>query len=217
MSYAVVDGCPAPAELAPILARILARSGARLQSCYRGADAEALLARLGKHSQKWLYDHQGRPEQPNAANPPGRSTHELRNDGVAYPGPPGATLEWWQCGIDVDDSHVQAFIREAAREGYTVTVTYPTSRSEYHHLNFRKPPAKPMPALKKGSKGDRVALLTKRLKRLGLLDRAYWNYEPAVAAAVRKFQKTHHQKEDGVYGAQTHAQMLVAIRALKKR
>jgi hypothetical protein len=142
VSYAVVQGCPVPRRLARPLRQILAASGAHLQSCYRGADAEPLLHRLGKSSQAELYEgfRLGRPGF-NPANPPGFSTHELRNDGAAYPGKPrGARLKWWQCGIDVDDGHVQAFIREAGKRGYTVARTYPSSRAEYHHLNFRKPP-----------------------------------------------------------------------------
>lgn len=142
MSYAVVQGCPVPRRLARPLTQILNASGARLQSCYRGADAEQLLRKLGKHSQRELYQaHQHDPARFAPANPPGYSTHELRNDGEAYPGVKrGGRLKWWQCGIDIDDAHVQAFIREAAKRGYNVARTYPTSRAEYHHVNFRRPP-----------------------------------------------------------------------------
>jgi hypothetical protein len=140
--YVVVQGSPVPKKLAPFLRRILRESGAHLQSAYRGADAEPLLHRLGKHSQTELYScwvHRIRGCNP--ANPPGFSTHELRNDGAAYPRlRRGAKLQWWQVGLDIDDAHVQAFIRAAARHGWKVARTYPTSRAEYHHVNFRKPP-----------------------------------------------------------------------------
>jgi len=143
MRYVVVQGCPCPARLAPFLRTVLTESGATLQSCYRGADAEALLHKLGKHSQRelylmWLHRAPGA----NPANPPGRSTHELRSDGVAYPHvAPGGKLLWWQCGIDVDDAHVPAFTRVAEKHGWEVWRPYGT-RSEYHHINFRKPPLK---------------------------------------------------------------------------
>jgi Putative peptidoglycan binding domain len=217
MKYVVVDNCPVPAQLAGTLTDVLRASGASLQSCYRGADAAALLHQCGKRSQAELYDgfRRGLPGF-NPANPPGRSTHELRSDGAAYPGPAGRPLLWWQVGIDIDDGHVQPFIREAARRGFTVTVTYPGSRSEYHHVNFRRAPAVTPPLLKRGSRGPRVALLTRRLKRLGYLPGARWNYDDPVVAAVRKFQGDHHQLVDGIVGPQTLRQLVVAIRALKK-
>lgn len=140
MRYAVVQDCPVPAPLAPILRRLLTDSGARLESCYRGPDAEPLLHRLGKHSQRelyWMWLHR-RPGA-NPANPPGRSTHELRSDGVAYKGPPGRRLAWWQVGIDIDDAHVAAFAAAARRRGWHVRRPY-LAGSEHHHLNFVKPP-----------------------------------------------------------------------------
>lgn len=144
MRYVVVDGCPCPAQLAPTLRKILAASGARLQSCYRGDDAERLLHQLGKHSQQELFDAwRHREPGANPANRPGFSTHELRNDGKAYTRwPRGARIPWWACGLDVDDAHVGAFIHEAAKRGFTVSRTYPDVKREFHHLNFRKPPVR---------------------------------------------------------------------------
>lgn len=139
--YVIVQDCPVPAKLAPILRVLLAESGARLQSCYRGRDAEALLHAHGKSSQYELFaGWQDRRPGFNPANPPGRSTHELRSDGVAYPKVAvGGKLAWWQCGIDVDDAHATAFIKAADRHGWFAWRPYP-SGSESHHLNFRKPP-----------------------------------------------------------------------------
>lgn len=214
--YVLIQCCPVPKKLAPVMQQILDDSGANLQSCYRADDAAPLLAKCGKHSQTWLYEHQGRPEQPNPANPPGRSTHELRSDGVAYAGPPGRKLLYWQVGIDVDDAHVQAFIRSAAKFGYTVTVTYPGSRSEYHHLNFRKMPVIKLPVLKRGSKGPRVVTLTRRLKRAGFIKTVRWNYDADVENAVRTFQKEFHQKVDGKWGTQSSRQLDVILRKVKK-
>src|SRR4051812_22199073 len=101
--YELVECCPVPTKLVPVLETILRESGASLQSCYRAADAEALLHRCGKHSQAELYNGRlRRLPGYNPANPPGRSTHELRNDGVAYAGWAGRRLHYWQVGLDVD-------------------------------------------------------------------------------------------------------------------
>lgn len=73
----------------------------------------------------------------NPANPAGRSTHELRSDGVAYRGPVGRPLSWWQEGLDLDGS--EALREWAVKHGYSLFRPYP-SGSEYHHLNFRRSP-----------------------------------------------------------------------------
>lgn len=140
MRYSVIDGCPCPRPLYPILKKLKKETGCVYQSIYRGSDVEALLNKYGKHSQAYLYEHQG-TEGIGPANPPGRSTHELRSDGVAYPGPVGRKLKWWQCGIDVDDADVAKLIVAAHRHGWTLFRPYP-SGSEYHHLNFARRPSR---------------------------------------------------------------------------
>lgn len=75
----------------------------------------------------------------NPANKPGRSTHELRSDGVAYRGPVGRPLLWWQIGLDVTDSDKLVPILRSL--GYDVFRPY-SSGSERHHINFRKSPTK---------------------------------------------------------------------------
>jgi hypothetical protein len=141
VKYVVVQGCPCPAPFAPFLEATLGASGSTLNSCYRGADAEALLHKFGKRSQTELFRAwTERLPGANPANPPGESTHELRNDGKAYSGPARGKLKWWQCGIDVNDSDVQRFIAAAKKRGWVVSQTYPLSKTEFHHVNFRKPP-----------------------------------------------------------------------------
>lgn len=141
--YVDVQGCPVPRQLATVIKPSLAATGATLTSCYRGSDPQgsAILHAHGKHTQEQLYDGWIR-RLPGflPANRPGTSTHELRSDGVAYPGPVGRVLEWWQCGMDVDDAHVDAFIRHLAGRGVTARRPYP-SGSEHHHINLtRRPP-----------------------------------------------------------------------------
>lgn len=215
MSYTLVQCCPTPTKLAPVLKRIAERSGAAYQSIYRADDARGLLHQCNKHSQAELYAMFLRG-QGNPANRPGQSTHELRSDGVAYVGPVGRRLRWWQVGIDVDDAHVQAFIREAAHEGFHAAITYPGSRSEYHHVNFRKAPVVAFPTLRRGVLGPRVVLYSRRLATLGFLDHGRLHFDGKMEAAVKEFQRRSHQKVDGRIGAQTAHQITVNVRQHNK-
>lgn len=73
----------------------------------------------------------------NPANPPGRSTHELRSDAVAYRGPVGRPLSWWQLGLDCSEA---AELRTVLnRLGYAAFRPYPDGR-EVHHVNLRRSP-----------------------------------------------------------------------------
>src|SRR5204862_7988854 len=101
VQFTLIDNCPVPSELAPDIEEIKKLSGASLNSCDRSPEAEPLLKQCGKHSQAQLYEmFKNGVANANPANPPGRSTHERRNDGIAYPGAPGAHLEYWQVGMD---------------------------------------------------------------------------------------------------------------------
>lgn len=140
MRFKTIDCCPAPRALYPILRELKRATGCTFESVYRGTDARKLLNRCGKHDQAYLYEHQG-TEGIGPANPPGRSTHELRSDGVAYAGPVGRHLDWWQVGLDVDDAHVERVISAARNRGWIVHQPYPAG-SEHHHLNFSRRPAR---------------------------------------------------------------------------
>jgi lysozyme len=137
LKYSVIDDCPTPKPLYPILRKLKKETGCVYQSIYRGTDVEKLLERHGKHDQAWLYTHL----PPGTANPPGRSTHELDSDSVPYAGPVGRKLHWWQCGIDVDDAHVDAVIAAAKRHGWTLFRPY-GSGVEFHHVNFAHKPSR---------------------------------------------------------------------------
>lgn len=234
MDFVSVDCCPCPAQLAPVLLRIKAATGCVYQSIYRGSDPKArkILDACGKHDQAYLYRMHGiDPLHFAPANPPGQSTHELRSDGVAYRTVlPRRALAWWQVGIDVDDAHVQAFIREAAREGYTATVTYPSSPREYHHVNFRKKPAVSIwlwRPVKRSMTGRRARNIVNALAFVHgpHTDRPYlehgWGHkgklhdriDKNVQDAIERFQRDHYQKADGVVGLQT----IRALRAANRR
>lgn len=215
--YKVIDNCPVPEVLYDELVAIKAATGVVFNSIYRGKDAEALLHRLGKRSQAELYDGfvRGLPGF-NPANPPGRSTHECFNDGVAYPLPAGVRLPSWMCGID---SSWSAGVTEAAgKRGWTVTLTYPGSPREAQHVNFRKKPRlKVLPALKRGSRGPRVAAMVRSLKYLGFYrGDITGHFGSRVDHALKDFQRHYHQKADGIYGTQSARQLAAANRAKKR-
>lgn len=221
MKFEAIDGSPVPAKLAPEIRRIKDLSGQHLNSCYRGSNSSAvrILKSFGKMTQAQLYNGWLRhlPGY-NPANPPGLSTHELFNDGAAYAVPRGAPLRYWQVGMDWGPDSQQV-IKAAAQVGFTATRTYPTSSREYHHLNFRKEPKlRTFKALKHGSRGRRVRKLVTRLRYLD-----YWDgdvggfYGDRVEAAVRKFQREHGQRADGIYGIQTHHQLMASYRWHKVR
>lgn len=217
VKFIAIDGSPVPKRLAPAVRRIKERSGQHLNSCYRGKDPQAanILRRYGKSTQAWLY-HLYRIGRGNPANPPGFSTHELYNDGVAYRGRRGRPLRYYQVGMDWGPDSQQV-IWAATKEGYTVTRTYPTSSREYHHLNFRRKPRIGFRNLKVGSKGKRVRKLYRQLHYLGYHVNAKGHlFGYHLRDAVKLFQRDHGQKPDGIYGIQTHRQLQASVRWHKR-
>lgn len=218
MEFVMIDDCPVPKELADEIMQIKRLSGAHLNSCDRSRDAEPFLAQFGKMSQRQLFDgfQQGKPGF-NPANPPGFSTHERNNDGIAYPVARGAQLESWQVGMDWDNP--PAVIEAGAKLGWIVTSTYPKSPREVQHLNFRKEPETEFPIVHEGDTGPDVKKMTSVLATVKspvdhhpYLPEAFPHYGPKVVAALKKFQKEHHQKPDGKMGPQTATQLAVAKR-----
>jgi putative peptidoglycan binding protein len=223
--FEVIDQCPVPARLAPVLRRIKERSGATLNSCDRSPQAEPILRRLGKKSQRQLYEGfiKGLPGY-NPANPPGRSTHERRNDGVAYAGPVGAKLPYWCVGMDW--SNAAAVVQAAAAEGFTATVTYPNNPREGHHVNFRRrPKLRPLVRpLREGSKGRAVRKLTRQLSYVRsvvdgqpYLDGERRTFDAETTAALKRFQREHHQVVDGIYGPNSRRQLHTSIRRMRRQ
>jgi peptidoglycan hydrolase-like protein with peptidoglycan-binding domain len=229
--------CDADGGFGDQVAEISIRADAPIMSCAREAAAEPLLRQLGLHSQRQLYDcaqaklKTGRcpPEcggNCNAANPPGRSTHERFNDGLAYSfWPPWFHLPVWARGIDVERSRVPEFCAEARKEGFTVTLTYPGSAQETQHVNFRKQPTISLWSvrpLQEGSTGLRVRLVVRLLWAITdpqthkpYLDphvQPEGHFTAAVTAAVKAFQHDQHQNPDGTVGVHT----IRALRAARR-
>jgi hypothetical protein len=224
------------------VAAISRRADAPISSCAREAAAEPLLRQLGKMSQKQLFDcAQAKiktgvcPDSChgncNPANAPGQSTHERFNDGKAYRiWPSRFRLPVWARGIDVQRDRVPAFCDEARREGFTVTLTYPGVVKESQHVNFRKQPKISLWAvrpLRAGTSGPRVRLLVRMLWRVvdPQTGRPYLDpkihpngkFTPQVAAAVKAFQRDHHQKDDSVVGIHTLRALRGAERVQKSK
>lgn len=220
IQFDVIDRCPVPLELADEIRFLKQKTGATLNSCDRSTEAEPILRANRKSSQRELFEL-AQAGKGNPANPPGFSTHERRNDGTAYPGRRGSRLEDWQVGMDW--SPPDPVVREAAKRGWIVTVTYPNNAQEAHHLNFRKAPELDI-ELEKGDTGKRVKEFTQKLANLRspktaepYLDHDHFRYDRFVVAAVKRFQADYHQKQDGKFGSQTATQLEVAIREQKER
>lgn len=137
MAWRVIDGCPAPAWIAPYIYIVLRDAGMIAASIYRGEDAASILHRHGKHTQAEIHRM-----YPSISNPAGRSQHELRSDGYANLGPAGRHLHWWQVGIDAGDNSAASKVRvvnAAQRHGWSVRHPY-TRGVEGHHFCFAAPP-----------------------------------------------------------------------------
>jgi hypothetical protein len=147
MNLKQLDGCVFPRRLVPILEEIKHEAGLGhaevFTSGYRGRDAAPLLNRLGKHTQYQLVHATAAQRAAwgilGTPNPAGQSTHELFSDDVAYAGPIGRKLDWWQCGLDIDDAYVDRMIAAAARLGLHLFRPY-AAGVEHHHANFRSKP-----------------------------------------------------------------------------
>ena len=231
MRYELVDCRPVPAKMAAEIRALKAATGAVLTSGLRGQPAVDFARSKGctLSSQPELYQGfiSGRPGF-NPANPPGRSTHELRSDGVAFAGPPGRLLLYWQFGQDW--SNAPAVVEAASRRKWTATITYPDNPREGHHINFRrKPILNVWVFIKRGARGPRALRLKRALyyvhspkdggRYLGLQPKGKGRFTFGAEAerALKRFQREHHQKADGVYGRQTARQLRVAVRREKRR
>lgn len=221
MKFQVVTGSPVRKVIGPLCQELSERSKSSLTSGFRGDEAEGLLRRLGKSTQRMLFNG-WIAQLPgfNPANPPRQSTHECFSDGVPYPGPVGRLLFGWQQGTDWENS--EAVLREAKQMGVTMVRPYADGR-EFHHLNIMEPPRnwgwKPKPPpLTVGSRGKRVGQLTGRLAYLGYNVAKTGKYDTRVARAVKQFQARHtHLIDDGIAGHMTEAQIKVGVKEKKRR
>jgi hypothetical protein len=154
--WLLVDGRPAPYEVAAQIKMVLNTARQTASSILRTVEVEFLLNPRGEHSQPQLYELSlhGTPAQRIAAglppggggvNRPGTSEHELKSDGVGKAGPVGRDLPRWQVGIDSGQNtvHDRAAIEAAGRKlGWRVRHHYGAG-AERHHWCFDQPPGIP--------------------------------------------------------------------------
>jgi hypothetical protein len=225
---------PVPYKLEATVEQICAESGTWINSALRTQAAvnyaRARGAQLSSQAELYYGFVAGLPGY-NPANPPGKSTHERRSDGVAYPRiPAGLPLRFWMCGLDVGGpgssrANAEAFCAAARRHGWIATITYPTSPLEQHHVNFRKKPRRIPPALKVGSRGKRVRKYSRRLWFLRSKggQRHYPIHGPKdvfdkeMRRAVMDFQGEYGLVKDGVIGVHTAHQIDHIFRTQWKR
>jgi hypothetical protein len=240
MRYKLIDGKPVPAKLAPAMLAARREAEATLTSCLRNQSAVSWARRQGASlsSQEELYNGfiAGRPGF-NPANPPGRSTHELRNDGVAYRGWVGMPLRYWQVGQDWSNGATAAAVVRAYKKlGFTASITYPGNPRELHHVNLRKAPSERLLNLykpwRRGMKGRYVKRMKLMLhyindpdnrepyfKRNEKRPKGGWGpwFDADLESALKRFQRDHGQVADGVAGVATKRQLAASYRAAKKR
>lgn len=237
MKFAEIDRCAVPQVIANEVTEVKRRTGATLNSCDRSDAAEAILNRNGKSTQEQLYLGfiRGLPGY-NPANKPGQSTHERRNDGVAFRGPVGMLLPAWKVGQDWQPSEVPDILRAYAQLGWRATLTYPGNPRETQHVNVvsKGRDFVPFRVIRRGSRGAKVAYVRWALgfvhdpdthkpylpksQRLKALTRKQdRTFGEQLEAAVKRFQRDWGQRPDGVYGRQTDAQLKSRVRARKRK
>lgn len=153
--FLLVNGSPVPYEIAAQVYLITRRAKQTVSSAYRGQDAAPLLHRHGKHTQAEIHRM-----YPGISNPPGRSSHECRGDGVV--GKLYAYLKSWQCGIDSGtNSDRDKAATVAAAQHYGWKVYHPYNRGvEGHHWNFLRNPLG-----RNAAQRAQLILIRKRLPR----------------------------------------------------
>lgn len=127
------DGTPCPRGIAWMLQDCRQHGGwsGSLLSCDRRKGIPEIFGRKSQYAlyMGWIQHLAGYLP----ANPPGRSTHEYVNDGVAYPVPAMTKLAWWMVGMDVTEW--DELLRAMKKLGYHGKQPY-SSGSEAHHINM---------------------------------------------------------------------------------
>lgn len=217
-----------------LVAEISMASGASVTRHVADAEAAGLLHQVGQHTQaEVIVLSEAHTPGYGPANPVNMSTHCRHNDGIAYTWwPRFALIPKWARGIDVNVALRDKFCAVARTKGFTVTVTYPGSVGEAQHVNFRKAPKInwwQLRPLHPGDGGMRARQVVKLLAYIHDPDTkhpylghgvkpqgktpGHRKLDPMVTAAVKSFQKDHHQKPDGIVGVHT----IRALRAAKRR
>ena len=123
---------------------------------------------------------------------------------------PGTSNHGWGLAVDVaTTSMADAINKYGAPYGYQKK--WSDASNEWWHFKFREGVYKPKPVdmtptIVKGSKGQSVRRLQARLRTIGYLPKSWRltnNYSYWVRRAVRKFQKDHKRKSNGIVNQDT--------------
>lgn len=192
------------------------RSGEILNSCFRGKEAHAILARNGKKDQTFLYNgfRRGLPGF-NPANMPGFSPHEGFSDGQSPPGyRRGARIP--ELLVGQDWTNAWRVINTYRAMGVPAYLPY-NSPFERQHVGISSVPKNLSVALHQGVKSKRVA----RLKHLLAIavrphsgGKRYWPshdrsvvFTSELTKVVKEFQHDHGLAPDGIVGHMTDVQL----------
>jgi lysozyme len=223
--FVEIAGCPCPVELAPFVREVMRRTGVSPVTIYRGDEPAALriLHAHGKHSQAELVQayNEGRAASlgiNGQPNPPGFSTHELFNDGTAFPVPRGAKLDPMQCGMDWPIHAVPTVIREFEKLGCDPFRPYGAASTEAQHICCRAEGGRlsilrrlASDPIEPGDRSEAVRTVQVYLVRARLLPQDFdvaervGTYGPRMVAAVKEFQRRHRLEVDGIVGPKTFA------------
>ena len=220
--FVEVAHCACPIELAPAVLQVIHVTGSAPLSLYRGQDpgAVTILHRNGKATQADLVADPRRFGVLGTPNAVGTSTHELRSDGRAFPGPVGRRLDPVQCGQDWPDADVPRVLAVYRRLGCAPIQPY-AGGFERHHLCCTLPPRRgvdPLVVLRAlplqpGDRSPFVRPLLTYLRRGEFISRAasaspaaaQATYTAAAVAAVQRFQRRVGLPHDGIVGPRTFA------------
>jgi hypothetical protein len=123
---------------------------------------------------------------------------------------PGTSNHGWGLAVDVaTPAMANAINKYGAPYGYQKK--WSDASNEWWHFKFREGVYKPKPVdmtptIVKGSKGQAVKRLQARLRAIGYLPKSWRltsNYSYWVRRAVRKFQKDHKRKSNGIVNQDT--------------
>jgi hypothetical protein len=124
---------------------------------------------------------------------------------------PGTSNHGWGVAVDLAEEWMRHWMDEhGAKYGWQKT----EAMSEWWHINFvGGVHFETFRTLRAGDRGKRVLRYTRRLhfirrrKGSAYLNRWYFRYKPAVADAVRAFQKSYRLTVDGEIGPKTAAKI----------
>lgn len=101
------------------------------------------------------------------------------------------------------------------RRGYTAKAKSAVARLEGIQLSGEAPPTGGRPVMRRGSRGDAVVDLQRRLRKLGFMVAVDADFGVGTEVAVAAFQRSHQLESNGIVGRDTWAALDAAAKGLK--